>query len=71
MVETRQLRTGPETFLSYYPDEKRSSNIKEAGDSPVLLQTLTHVSLSELGALRHRSRRSNSDCAVSFHPQWQ
>lgn len=47
VVETRQLRTGPETYLSYYPDEKRSSNIKEAGDSPVLLQTLTHVSLSE------------------------
>lgn len=46
VVEIRHLRKGPEAFFSYYPDEKRSNNIKEAGDSPVLLQTITHISLS-------------------------
>ena len=61
VVETRQLRTGPQAFFSYYPDEKRSSNIKEAGDSPVLLQEVMHISLSETAKVEPL-------CSAGKHP---
>ena len=43
-VEVRHLRAGDSVLLSYYPDEKKSSNVKEAGES-VPLQSIAHVSL--------------------------
>lgn len=42
VVEERRLKSGTEIFLSYYPDESKVNNVKEAGDA-VPLSDVMHI----------------------------